>query len=448
MFEQHLQDIEPEVPAPQEGDIFANYEVGRWVLSPRIYKIFAASAIGVFATFALMAQTNILTARGCDGFFVSRVCQVLDTVYVATVLAGTEREYAEFEYEKTELEDADITFIDVGGSNAPLTYPPGYFQIANPVQFAMQQQMANDPTAGMPPAIGSPMPAFNPPPSNTGGVLNKKQKLPRSNPNALDGDVVGGFDTGDDETPAGDNPTRKGQGKNRPGGDQTAQAKPTPTPASTPAGEAPKADAYGVVINKLPIKRFGASVLKGIDDKSIDITRNFKATVRGTLTRNKDQVVVLTNVKPVISPNDPPSDPAMEKLAMEAVIAAADAGWLGYLEKVNVKSKDITISIEQNDNEFIVNLLAVEASESAADNAAGALSNLLLVAGAVAGGDEKEFLSLASPTSKGKTFVLKIQGPKQKLQDLIQRKLAESRSKDDTMNNAVKPAGSNNTAKR
>ena len=63
--------------------------------------------------------------------------------YVGTVLFGTEREYADVTYEKTELGDADITYIDVSGDTPPLTYPEGYFQIANPVQYAMLQQQTS-----------------------------------------------------------------------------------------------------------------------------------------------------------------------------------------------------------------------------------------------------------------------------------------------------------------
>ena len=35
----------------------------------------------------------------------------------------------------TDLAEADITYIDVGGREAPLTYPAGYFQLANPGEF-------------------------------------------------------------------------------------------------------------------------------------------------------------------------------------------------------------------------------------------------------------------------------------------------------------------------
>ncbi|MBC7898901.1 MAG: hypothetical protein H7070_02510, partial [Saprospiraceae bacterium] len=146
MFEQSLYNQPvPEQPQPQEGDLFANYEIRNWNYSRRIYQILAISAVINIFGIAFLAQTEVLTARGCDSPFVGRVCQVLDTVYVGSLLLGTDREYVDAVYDKVDLGDAEITYIDVSGETPPLSYPEGYFQIANPEQFAMLQQQAADP---------------------------------------------------------------------------------------------------------------------------------------------------------------------------------------------------------------------------------------------------------------------------------------------------------------
>jgi hypothetical protein len=94
------------------------------------------------------------------------VCQVLDTVYVGSLIFGTESEYADVDYAKTELEDADVTFIDVTGVTPPLTYPAGYFELANPEQQASNM---TDPMAG----FGDNMLAPGIPKSNAG---NRRQR--------------------------------------------------------------------------------------------------------------------------------------------------------------------------------------------------------------------------------------------------------------------------------
>src|SRR5690606_15821950 len=123
--------------------LFSHYEIRSWEWGPYLYKIIGASLIVNIIGFLVLAQGDF-TKRGCDSPFVGRVCQVLDTVYMGSVLFGTEREYADASYERSELEDADITFIDVSGEAPPLTYPDGYFQIANPVQYAMMQEQGAD----------------------------------------------------------------------------------------------------------------------------------------------------------------------------------------------------------------------------------------------------------------------------------------------------------------
>jgi hypothetical protein len=106
----------------QDKEIFQDYEIKNWNLSPRIYKIIGAAAAFHLLTLLVLGQTNLLTTKGCDSPFVSTVCQVLDTVYVGSALFGTDTTFDSRDYVKTELEDADITFVDVSGQTPPLKY--------------------------------------------------------------------------------------------------------------------------------------------------------------------------------------------------------------------------------------------------------------------------------------------------------------------------------------
>src|SRR5690606_23470543 len=109
MFEQQSYTSEAQAPVPDDGVLFNNYEIKTWEMSPRLYKILAASAIFNILAVVVIAQSNLLTMKGCDSPFVGRVCQVLDTVYVGAVLFGTERDYVDVEYDRIDLGSAEIT---------------------------------------------------------------------------------------------------------------------------------------------------------------------------------------------------------------------------------------------------------------------------------------------------------------------------------------------------
>src|SRR4051812_34756 len=182
MFEQELYKYEDAQATAEPGDLFYNYEVKPWVFGPRLYKIIGFSAIFNLLFLLAFTQGNLLMRRGCDSPFVGRVCEVLDTVYVATAMYGTDREYIDAAYEKTELADADITYIDVSNVEPPLSYPEGYFQIANPEQFAVEQTANTFSDSGF-----NNFPGFSSNPTTSSPLINTPPILPKSNPNPVKG---------------------------------------------------------------------------------------------------------------------------------------------------------------------------------------------------------------------------------------------------------------------
>ena len=88
MFEQAYYNATPVEPV-REGDFLFGYEVTGWQLGPRIYKILGVAVLANLLMLVIFAETPFMTARGCDGPLISRVCQVLDTVEVATAVFGT-----------------------------------------------------------------------------------------------------------------------------------------------------------------------------------------------------------------------------------------------------------------------------------------------------------------------------------------------------------------------
>ena len=136
MFEQSSYNIEPAAEPTQTGDLFHNYELRSWDFGPRLYKIAAIAGAANLLALLIFAQTSLLTAKGCDSPLVSGVCQALDIMDIGqAMLFGTPRDYIDAAYEKSELNDVDITYVDVSGQEPKFTYPADYFQIANPEQF-------------------------------------------------------------------------------------------------------------------------------------------------------------------------------------------------------------------------------------------------------------------------------------------------------------------------
>jgi hypothetical protein len=443
MFDQELYNQETSAAPTQEGDLFHHYEIKPWEFSPRIYKIIGVAALANLLFFTGVAQTNVMTMRGCESPFVGRVCQVLDMAYVSTVLFGTEREYVDVAYEKTDLGDAEITFISMDRNEPMFEYPPGYFQ---PEPETVIDPLTGFSTSGTEFAPGIPS---NPTLRNN----LPAPKYPKYNPKATTGEADG---WGDED--GGENPTLgKGNGGKLPNSDKSgngkkdpnnavAEATPTPSP-DDPNAEVAKEDKNGVFINKRPLRDRADDTLKKIDGGSIDLTKSFKATVAGTLGLGKDgKTIVLKNPKPV--PTDPnvPNDPALEKLAQDWIVSVGDAGWFGYLNLVKVKN--VTVTVEQVGEKFIATVRGSQPSENAARMAASGLGSLIGIGAGAAKGDELVFLEAAETSADGSNLVLTVELDKPVVQEMIQRKLAEIKSKEQKPNgNAVIRPGDNTAVK-
>jgi len=451
MFEQELYNQPIDVHT-EPGDLFYNYEIKNWNFSPRLYKILAGSAIFNIVALLAIGSSGMLTKRGCDSPFVGRVCQVLDTVYVGSLIFGTESEYADVDYTKTELENADVTFIDVTGVTPPLTYPAGYFELANPEQQASNM---TDPMAGfgdnmLAPGIPKSMPGIG-----GRGLLTTPQIMPNANPNPIEGelptDPLGG---------SSENPTipRKGKRGNRPFGGTTANANTNsnnPTlgnsnTSNSAVGEnvdEAKLDQWGVYINKRPTKDRIPDSIEKIKNEVIKIDTPFKVSISATLGPGKDgKTIVLKNPKPIPSETST-TNPEMVKFVQDWIIAVGDAGWFGYLTRIDPKPKNVIITVEQNDTELIATVKADQPTEESAKTQSSALGLLLQGAAVIAKDDEQAFLKKASVTYEGKSFVLNFKIPKSEANGLIMRKLTESNDKEPKPEGSALPKSNDNSAK-
>lgn len=428
MFEQESYSFDATPVEPlREGDLFYKYEVGRWSLSRRIYTILGVSALLNLAFFTVIAQTPVLTARGCDSPFVGRVCQVLDMAYVGSALFGTDREMADVEYTRTKLGEAEeVVWIDQTGITPQLQYPEGYFQLANPDQFNQQQAMLNgtDPMSNSGfniPGIPSTMP------SQPGkSLIDTPQFTPKKNKNAvIGGDLDSPFADEDTATNKGNGKADKPSKGKDPKDETTAKNDPPKVTPENGTEDESKADKFGIFINKRPLREKAQETIADVEAKKVTLDRSFKVVITGTIGLSDDKkTIILKNPKPVLDKNSAPNDPAMEELVQEWIIAVGDAGWLGYLDKL--KAKQLVISVEQNDQELVASVRADQPTENTASTAASGLGALLQIAAGGAKDDEKLFLEKAEVKAEGKTFVLNFKIPKPVVQEMIKRKLDEA----------------------
>ena len=456
MFEQSYINTAPAEPI-HEGEFLYNYEIKSWPLSPRIYQILAASALLNLVFIAVLSQTPVLTAKGCDSPLVGRVCQVLDTVYVGSLLFGTEREYADVAYDPTHLQpDDEITFVDVSNMDAKLDYPSSFQDFTTGQEVPMLGQAANAMAMPMDSSYmnqGFPSaPTVTP---STPDMLNTPQVLPTPNANPVEGELPS-FESSPGT--AGVSKPRKGRIRT-PNNSTVADSNTNSNTAlpqvnanantAAPQDEA-KADQYGVFINKRPLVDQAKETLAEIQSTKVKLDTPFKIVVEGTIGLGTDgKTIVLKNPRQIKDPNVK-NDPVIEKLVTDWILRVGDSGWLGYLnqldQKNKVKTRKVSITVEQNSADFLASIRSEQPSENEAKVAASGLG-VIIGAGAVAlSGDEQTFLKSATTSADGKFFVFNFKMPTADVQQIIQRKLADLNKTVTQPTSTATVGPSNNTA--
>ena len=454
MFEKPLYEFEPTAARAVESDLFRDYELKSWVFTPRVVRFVALSTVVNIVALLVVAQTSLLTLKGCDSPLVGSVCKVLDTVYVGALLWGTEREYADAAYAETRIdEDDEITYIDVSNVIPPIKYPEGYFQVANPEQFIVPQEIVDgmaftQDIPGIP--NGIPMAQGN-------SLFDTPQKLPTPNPDILD-DLSDGnsYNNGS----GGFVPFEKTYPTKRPKGPKKVKVSPTPDysetpdedvvaqlespsttptpvqtfePTPTPSETESKEDRLGVFINKRPLTDGAKATIQAVDAKQIKLETNFKVGLTGTLGLAKDgKTVILKNPKPIPLAKGEVNDPAMEKFVRQWILWLGDSGWLGHIDNLDkqkkIKDKRVAIMLGQNDTEFVAIVNAELPDENTAKTFASSLNFYIDGAAAVTDGDEKLFLDAAETTFSGSSLVLNVKFDKKSFQEILGRYIAKEKA--------------------
>ncbi len=459
MFEQSL--YEPEIIAPPtgEGDLFHNYEIKTWDLGSRIYKILGISTIFNVIALLVVAQTSLLTMKGCESPLVGGVCQVLDTIYVGTKLFGTDREYVDAVYDKTTIgDDEEVTFVDVTGVAPPLTYPEGYFQVANPVQYQAMLDAQNGitPIPDVNDLAGIPV---SPPTFNGGSLIDTPQNLPKANNDIIDGELpTFNGSSGVNQSP----PVRVN--KNRPGRvtvPSTNTKKPDEDDTAVNSGKDPKKDpketplptplsdeaASKIEINKKPLTDFADVVAVKWSTKEIDLNQPFLVIMNGVLTEDGK----LDREKSKFDAAKQKGDQKMIDTAKLAIEAVGDSGFLTYLKSLGVDK--FALTLVQDDTQITAIISSPQKSENEAKTIASGLNGYISLGKTTVENpsDERLLLDGAKVVADGKNLILNFVMPKPVAQEMINRKLKEAQAKKEQQpkpNSIVTGRPVDNTAKQ
>ena len=447
MFEQSLYQQQPVQTPPESSDLFKHYEIKPWDKSSRLYKILGISAIGNILLILIIGQTSLLTMKGCDSPLVGRVCEVLDVVYVSSMLFGTDREYVDAAYDDTKIEDLEITFVDVTGVTPPLSYPEGYFQLANPNSFqasmdGMSNPIYNSTLPDMNLGGISQMPKF---PTNGGNLLDTPPVLPQSNPNAISGNLPS-FDSGSGSSYRPPQPRKTPRIKRYPANmgevDDNAVAIVKPTPSPTPTPALPKAmtseEVQATAINKKPLVDFADEVATKWETKEIDLNQPFTVVLNAVLA--PDGSLDLKTSKFDVAKQK--GDQKMIDVGKAALEALGKSGYLTYLKNLNVNK--FVATLVQDDNQITVVITSAQKSPEMAKTVASGLNSYIAIGRTITENpsDERTLLDGAKVTSEDKNFILNFAVPKPIAQEMINRKLKEASAKKATQ---PKPSGNNPT---
>jgi hypothetical protein len=449
MFEQELYN-EPTPVRSTEGDLFHNYEIKNWDMGPRIYKILAASAILNVAALGFIAQTDMLTRKGCESPWAGRVCQVLDMAYVGTMLFGTERDFVDQEYEKIDLGDAEITYIDANLVTPPMDYPAGYFQIANPLQYEMlKQQQANG-------GLTSSFNALPPPLSSGSDLLAQAPELPKPNPDGVSGKIPDSpFSVSDGSGTSSKQRFGTRRSRKKPAAntntdpDQTLADKDansnsnsgTPPISSDPVAE--------VEINKRPIVDLGNSINALKEKGPLNLESEFSVSGKGRLDKNGKLDPKTFRYGPATG-----QDETVVNIVKDSIEALNEAGYLAYIK--DVVGKELGFVLLQNAENLEAMFQTDLDNDSLAKQRQSSLDFLIALAkskrqGLNASQNDKDDLVLLDGVKTeviGKTLKIKFVIPKPIAHQMIQRKLAEQAAEVKKPNGIANTAGSSNTAAR
>jgi hypothetical protein len=369
-------------------------------------------------------------------------------------LLGTDSDFESRDYVKSELEDAEITYVNLTGADEPLNYPAGYFALANPNDdFSTMQNL----DGGFPiTESGIPGIPMNPT-IITGGtdLLAQPQVTPTPNNNAVQGNIpTSPFSYGDNPIGINPVPMPSTTTKNRirqPRRPKVIKGSPSTLPplndeatgenknpkekkdeSKTPPLESEAVTDFKP--NKKPLEDFADGILaeRSKKDSKLDLTKPFLVQMTGEL--DKDGKLIAKKSGYIKSEGDE----EMIDVAKAAIEAINNSGMFYYLKSQGVDKVDFTLV--QDDKQIYAVISSSQKTEERAKSLSSGFNGLLLVArNLVKEAELKTLIENSKVEPKGKNFVFNFAMPKPLVQEMINRKLQEAEAKKRKRKKIIKP---------
>lgn len=452
----------------QAQDFLQNYEIKTWRCSPRSLKFLILATLLKFILIFVLGQTNLLQAKACDGYFVGRMCRILDTLYVGSEIFAGNNGYVIREYKKTTIGGVVQTIrVDETGKEPAFVYPQGYFKPKESKKNKLKKNrahrvLAKDYSAKS--ASNQNVSIASPPDKSSGNdLLVSEQKLSNYNKNVAKGELLkdsigkvgnknvvkGGLpkdpiasienkeeknrELEKDKTPdksfnmnvdklSGVNETdvedRKLEAVN--------SIKKQQDPPEDSTDKAIKT--IKNAINRKPLDDFADEVLEKWQTDKVDLSKEFKIRMVGALTKNGKLDQKLSVFREISG------DKAVVEVAKRAIESVGDSGWLNYLSRFDVK--EVNLIFKQNDSKLSAIVDSVFPTLEKAKTVANGLhalmqAVLLLEKNGVKklSEDEKTLLKAAKVASEGNILKINLELPKEIAKKMIDDRLKEYQAK-------------------
>lgn len=437
-----------------DEELFGKYEIKSWNWTPRIYKIFAFSAIFNILFLITVAQTNILRAKACDSPLVGGFCQVLDTLYVGGKVMSSDGSFVDKPYEDTKIDDAEVVWLNKDGIEPPLNYPAGYFQIANPEDYLLPEQIGMTPgitdfPSAVNPSTATPnVTTINPttinPTTPNSGVFKRNPRMPKIKGNEIPKDLPDGITIPDtDPNSESKNPTVSKTDKPDAKKDDTNVSKQPGIKSENIADFRP---------NKVPFKDLAKEVLElqKNQNNAVDLSKNFFIEMSAVLTDEGK----FEKEKTKYNPKATKGDEQMVNLAKNAMEKIGDSQVFYYLKQLGVDK--INFVLEQNDKEIRAVIKANLPNKDRAKTISSGFNGLMLLADTNVKEDDAELRTLLKAVKfrpENNDFVIDFNLDKNMAQTMIKEQLvkaekAAEEEKNKKPNSTAQTFNNNTSAKK
>lgn len=186
--------------------------------------------------------------------------------------------------------------------------------------------------------------------------------------------------------------------------------------------------------NKKPITDLAQYVLEKVENDKVDLSQPFKVVLEGSLVKkieNDREIVVLDQNKSkwIEIEKEEAGNTQVAEIAKTAIEAISDSGFFGHFYNLGIK--DLKITFYQTADKFAVNIESEQETAQRAKTLASGFDGLFQMAKIVAKSEDEKVLGsgFQTPSANDKTLFLNFELPKNTVQEMITRNLANYKNR-------------------